>query len=218
MYKKVFKRLIDIVISLLALPFIALILLIFAPIIYFTDKGPVFYNADRLGKDGRVFKMFKLRSMRVNAPDLRNPDGSTYNSDDDPRVTPVGRFMRKTSIDELPQFVNVLIGDMSLIGPRAHVTTDYKGYEFLSEEEKHRLCVLPGITGYSQAYFRNSASAEEKFEHDVFYVDNLSFVLDIKIFFKTIFSVLKRENIYVSTSAENVVEVNSEKETVGADK
>ena len=218
MYKNFFKRFIDVAVSLLAMPFVALVLLIFAPIIYFTDKGPVFYNAQRLGKDGKIFKMFKLRSMRVNAPDLRNPDGSTYNGDDDPRVTAVGRFMRKTSIDELPQFLNVLIGDMSLIGPRAHLVKSYKGYEFLDDNRKRRICVRPGITGYNQAYFRNSATAEEKIAHDVYYVDNLSFTFDVKIFFKTIFSVLKRENVYVSTPAENVIEVTNKKETVGADK
>lgn len=217
MYKKVFKRLIDIIVSLIALPFILLVLIIFAPIIHFTDKGPVFYNAERLGKDGKVFKMFKLRSMRVNAPDIVNADGSTYNGDDDPRVTKVGRFMRKTSIDELPQFLNVLIGDMSLIGPRAHVTRNYKGYEFLDDVRRRRLCVRPGITGYNQAYFRNSVTSEQKLLNDVYYVDNLSFALDVKVFFKTIFSVLKRENIYVSNSAQNAVEV-TEKETVGADK
>lgn len=217
MYKKVFKRLIDIIVSLLALPFIALVLVIFAPIIHFTDKGPVFYNAERLGKNGKVFKMFKLRSMRVNAPDILNADGSTYNGDNDPRVTKVGRFMRKTSIDELPQFLNVLIGDMSLIGPRAHVTRNYQGYEFLDEVRRRRLDVRPGITGYNQAYFRNSVTSEQKLINDVYYVDNLSFVMDVKVFFKTIFSVLKRENIYVSAPTVNAVEV-TEKETVGADK
>ena len=217
MYKSFFKRFFDILISLFAMPFVGLILLIFAPIIYFTDKGPVFYNAERLGKNGKIFKMFKLRSMKVNAPNLLNPDGSTYNGDDDPRVTAVGRFMRKTSIDELPQFLNVLIGDMSLIGPRAHLTKSYKGYELLDEVRQRRLQVRPGITGYNQAYFRNSVTSEEKLLNDVYYVDNLSFALDVKVFFKTIFSVLKRENIYVNTPAENVVEIR-EKETVGADK
>ena len=217
MYKKVFKRLIDIIVSLLALPFIALVLVIIAPIIHFTDKGPVFYNAERLGKNGKVFKMFKLRSMRVNAPDILNADGSTYNGDNDPRVTKVGRFMRKTSIDELPQFLNVLIGDMSLIGPRAHVTRNYQGYEFLDEVRRRRLDVRPGITGYNQAYFRNSVTSEQKLINDVYYVDNLSFAMDVKVFFKTIFSVLKRENIYVSAPTVNAVEV-TEKETVGADK
>lgn len=198
MYKNFLKRLFDILASLLALPVVLLVLAIFAPIIYFTDKGPVFYNAPRLGKNGKVFKMFKLRSMYVNAPDIRNADGSTYNGDDDPRVTKVGRFMRKTSIDELPQFLNVLIGDMSLIGPRGHLTTGYQGFEKLSERHQRRLAVRPGITGYNQAYFRNSVSMEERVTNDVYYVDNLSFWLDVKILFKTVATVLKRENVYVT--------------------
>ena len=118
MYKKFFKRFIDIVLSLLATPFVLLVIAIMAPFIFFEDKGPIFYNATRRGRNGKNFKMFKLRSMYVNAPDLKNPDGSTFNSDKDPRVTKIGRFMRKTSVDELPQILNVLIGDMSFIGPR----------------------------------------------------------------------------------------------------
>ena len=203
MYKNFVKRVFDIVLSLIALPFICLVIIVMAPIIYFDDNGPVFYNAPRLGKDGGIFKMFKFRSMKVNAPDIRNADGSTYNGDDDPRVTRVGRFMRKTSIDELPQILNVLIGDMSFIGPRAHLTTNYKGYDMLDEEQKRRISVRPGITGYNQAYFRNSTTAEQKFKNDLYYVDNLSFALDVKLLFKTVVSVLKRENIYVEVSGQN---------------
>ncbi len=198
MYKHFFKRLFDIIIGLIALPFVLLIILIFAPIIYFTDRGPVFYNAERLGKGGKVYKMYKLRSMYVNSPDIKNADGSTYNGENDPRVTKVGRFMRKTSIDELPQFLNILFGHMSLIGPRPHLTKNYKGYDLLDEPHKKRLEVRPGVTGYSQAYFRNSITSEKKLENDVYYVEHLSLWLDIKIIFKTAFSVLKRENIYVS--------------------
>lgn len=193
-----FKRLFDIIISLIALPFVALAIIIFAPIIYFTDKGPIFYNAPRLGKKGKVFKMYKLRSMYVNSPNIKNADGSTYNAKDDYRVTPIGRFMRKTSIDELPQFLNVLKGDLSFIGPRAHTASITDDYEKFDENRKRRLDVRPGITGYSQAYFRNSATAEQKIENDVYYVNNLSFWLDVKILFKTVVSVLKRENIYVT--------------------
>lgn len=196
-----FKRLFDIVLSLCALPFVLLVIIIFAPIIYFTDKGPVFYNAERLGRRGKVFKMYKLRSMKVNSPNLKNADGSTYNGEDDPRVTKVGRFMRKTSIDEFPQFLNVLKGDMSFIGPRAHLTTSYKGYDLLDDVRKRRLDVRPGITGYSQAYYRNSATSQQKLENDVYYVENISLWLDIKIVFKTVFSVLKRENIYVTAAS-----------------
>ena len=197
MYKHFFKRLFDIIVSLIALPFVLFFIIILAPIIFLTDRGPVFYNAPRLGKKGKVFKMYKLRSMRVNAPDLKNADGSTYNGANDPRVTKIGKIMRKTSLDELPQFLNVLKGDMSLIGPRAHLTTNYKGYDLLDEIHKRRIDVRPGITGYSQAYFRNSITSAEKLKNDAYYVDHLSFWFDAKIFFKTAFSVLKRENIYV---------------------
>ena len=203
MYKNFFKRAIDIFVSLNALPFVLLFILIFAPIIYFTDKGPVFYNAPRLGKNGKIFTMYKFRSMKVNSPNIKNKDGSTYNGENDPRVTKIGRFMRKTSIDEIPQFLNVLKGDMSLIGPRAFMTTSYRGYEYLDDDRKLRTTVRPGITGYNQAYFRNSVTSEEKLKNDLYYIKNLSFALDIKVFFKTIFSVLKRENIYVSPDVVN---------------
>lgn len=106
MYTHFLKRIIDIIIGLVALPFVLIVIIIFGPIIFFTDKGPVFYNATRAGKDYKPFKMFKLRSMYVNSPDIRNADGSTF--DNDPRVIPIGKFMRKTSIDEFPQFLNIL--------------------------------------------------------------------------------------------------------------
>lgn len=201
MIYRFFKRAFDILLSLCALPFVLLIILIFAPIIHFTDGGPVFYNAPRLGRRGKVFKMYKLRSMKVNSPDLKNADGSTFNGENDPRVTKVGRFMRKTSIDEFPQFLNVLKGDMSFIGPRAHLTTNYRGYDLLDEPHRRRLDVRPGITGYSQAYYRNAATSEQKMANDVYYVEHMSLLLDIKILFKTVFSVLKRENIYVTPAS-----------------
>lgn len=198
MYKHVIKRCLDILISVIGLPFFAIIYIVVAPIIFLTDKGPVFYNADRLGYKGKIYKMYKFRSMKVNAPDIRNADGSTYNGENDPRVTSIGRILRKTSLDETPQLLNVLKGDMSIIGPRAHLTTNYKGYAYLDRDQKKRLDVRPGITGYNQAYYRNSVGTKEKIKNDVFYVDNMSFMLDVKVFLKTIQSVLKRENIYVS--------------------
>ena len=209
---RIIKRLFDIILSLIALPFVCLVILIFAPMIYFTDRGPIFYNAPRLGRKGKIFTMYKLRSMKVNSPNIRNADGSTYNGEDDPRVTKVGRFMRKTSIDEFPQFLNVLKGDLSLIGPRAHLTTSYHGYENLDEKRKRRLDVRPGITGYSQAYFRNSIPTEQKIENDVYYVENMSFLLDVKIIFKTVMSVLKRENIYVSPDVVNTKTTETDRE------
>ena len=167
------------------------------PIIWLTDFGPVFYNAKRVGRKGKIFKMYKFRSMRVNSPDLRNADGSTFNAANDPRVTPIGRLMRKTSLDETPQLLNVLFGTMSLIGPRAFLVRPDFVYENESEKRKRRLEVRPGITGYSQAYFRNSATMDEKIDQDCYYVDHLSFWFDVKIFFKTILSVLLRKNVFV---------------------
>lgn len=200
MYVHFFKRLIDILIGLCALPFVVLVILVFGPIIYFTDKGPVFYNATRAGKDYKPFKMFKLRSMYVDSPDLKNPDGSTYNSDDDPRVTPIGRFLRKTSLDEFPQFLNVLIGDISFIGPRPKLYCPEKYPNGLPEFMKKSFMVKPGVTGYAQAYFRNSITNEEKFKWDGYYAENVSFMMDVKIIFKTISSVLLRKNINTAQS------------------
>lgn len=204
MYRKFFKRLIDIILSLIALPFVLLAIAIMAPFIYFEDKGPVFYNAERRGMNGKSFRMFKLRSMYVNSPDIKIADGSTYNSANDPRVTKIGKFMRKTSVDELPQIINVLIGDMSFIGPRPTLVT--MPYEELPEINKKRLQMRPGVTGYAQAYYRNSISKQKKYEYDCFYIDNASFILDIKIILQTIKSVLMQENIYVTTEESPAAE------------
>ena len=198
MYKLFVKRLIDIILALIAMIPAGVVMLVVAPIIYFTDRGTVFYNASRMGMNGKVFKMYKFRSMRMNAPDLRNADGSTYNGEDDPRVTKIGKIMRKTSIDELPQILNVLKGDMSIVGPRPNLATG--NYAEFDEVRKKRLTVRPGITGYSQAYFRNSITQDEKFANDCYYVDNISFLMDVKIVVRTAMSVLMRKNIYVNNS------------------
>lgn len=212
MYKLFVKRTLDLIISLLGLPLFCLIYIIVAPIIKLTDKGPVFYSAERVGRNGKVYKMYKFRSMKVNAPDIRNADGSTYNSDNDSRVTGIGRVMRKTSIDETPQLLNVLKGEMSIIGPRPFVTTHYEGYDSLDDRRKKRLELRPGITGYSQAYYRNAIGMDEKIENDCYYVDNVTLLLDIKIFLKTVISVVKHENIFVS--AEEVPAENTGREEV----
>ena len=199
MYKLFVKRLLDLLFGLVGLPFFLLAFLIFAPIIYFTDRGPIFYNAKRIGKDGKLFKMFKFRSMYVNAPDIRLADGSTYNGENDPRVTPVGKFMRSTSIDELPQLLNVLNGTMSLIGPRPDPPDWMDRYP---EDIKVFLTVRPGITGYSQAYWRNGVDGEQKMKNDAFYATHCTFWLDLKIFFKTIATVLGHGNTYKDTAHE----------------
>ena len=200
MYKHFFKTVIDIIIGLVALPFVLLIIIVLGPIIYFTDKGPIFYNANRAGKDYKPFKMFKLRSMYVNAPDLRNEDGSTFNSDNDPRVTPIGKFMRKTSLDEFPQFLNILIGDMSFIGPRPKLYNADKKLEEMDDVRRNSYGVKPGVTGYAQAYFRNSITNEEKFRWDAYYAENISFWMDVKIIFQTFYSVIARKNINTEQS------------------
>lgn len=213
MYKHFFKRVIDILVSLVALPFVLLVVAVCAPLIYFTDKGPVFYNATRRGKNGKEFKMFKLRSMYVNSPDIRNADGSTFNSEKDPRVTKIGRIMRKLSLDEFPQFLNVLKGDMSLVGPRPTLAT--VPYEELPDDRKKRLQVCPGVTGYAQAYYRNSIGQEEKFRYDCEYVDKVSFIFDVKILFMTAYSVLASKNINTHTEPAVPAASAAEKAKVG---
>lgn len=195
MYVHFFKRMIDFVVALCLLPLFCIIYIVLVPLYFFMDKGPMFYSGKRIGRYGRPFPMYKFRSMKVGAPDIRLKDGSTYNGDDDPRVTKLGRFIRKTSLDEVPQILNVLKGDMSLIGPRPDPLDWLDKYK---EEEKVFLNVRPGITGYNQAYFRNSADAQEKIDNDVYYAENISFVLDAKIVLKTIKTVLFRENVNVS--------------------
>lgn len=200
MYQHFLKRLFDILGSLIILPFVLFEIIILAPIIWLTDRGPVFYNANRAGKGYKPFKMFKLRSMYVNSPDLKNADGSTYNSDDDPRVTPIGRIMRKTSLDEFPQFLNILLGDMSFVGPRPKL---YKEGRLDHEKDENIIKsfkVKPGVTGYAQAYFRNSITQDEKFKWDAYYADNLTMWMDIKILFQTVWSVVARKNINTEQS------------------
>lgn len=191
MYRKYIKRILGLICAVIGLPVFAIIFIIVAPLIIMEDKGPIFYNAPRLGRNGEIFKMFKFRSMKVNSPDLRNLDGTTYNAENDPRVTRIGKVLRKTSLDEIPQLLNVILGDMALVGPRP----DLIDGEMTTERWK-KLTVRPGITGYSQAFFRNSDSVDQRIKNDLFYVDNVSFRLDLKILFKTIQIVLKHENVY----------------------
>lgn len=195
-YRRYVKRIIDLFLSAAGLPFLCIIFVFAAPLIYFEDYGSVFYKAKRRGVRGRIFEMYKFRTMKMNAPDIRNTDNSTYNSPDDPRITRIGRFLRKTSLDETAQLLNVLKGDMSLIGPRP-ITID-RPLESYDEKRRIRLTVKPGITGYTQAYFRNSISQDEKFELDAEYARKVSFLLDVKIFFHTIYTVLIGKNIYNS--------------------
>ena len=171
MYRNYFKRLFDLIFAAIALPFWLIILIVIGPIIYFQDKGSIFYNAPRLGKDGTIFKMYKFRSMKMNAPDLRNEDGSTFNAEDDPRLTSIGKFIRKTSLDETPQFLNIIKGDMSIIGPRPDLPEHMNMYE---GNEARKLEIRPGVTGYNQAYFRNTIPWKDRIKNDIYYIDHLA--------------------------------------------
>lgn len=194
-YVRVIKRLADIVIGLVALPFLAVIVLIVGLAIKLEDGGPIFYKAKRIGKGSKIFDMYKFRSMIVNAPNWTNKDGSTYNAPDDDRVTKVGKIIRKTSIDELPQFFNVLIGNMTLIGPRASGAGALDNYQ---PDEVAKMDVKPGITGFTQAYYRNGLSVREKRLKDAWYAQNVTFWLDVKIFFKTFATVLTSREVYTN--------------------
>ena len=200
MYRIFFKRIFDLVLAIIALPFWLIILVVVGPMIYFQDKGSIFYNAPRLGKDGKRFRMYKFRSMKMNAPDLRNEDGSTFNAEDDPRLTKIGKFIRKTSLDETPQLLNIIKGDMSIIGPRPDLPEHMELYE---GNEARKLEIRPGVTGYNQAYFRNTIPWKERIKNDIYYIDHLTMWMDIKVFFKTAVSVLKREDVFVEQKSEN---------------
>lgn len=200
MYSNFFKRIFDLVLAIIALPFWLIILVVVGPMIYFQDKGSIFYNAPRLGKGGKIFKMYKFRSMKMNAPDLRNEDGSTFNAEDDPRLTKIGKFIRKTSLDETPQLLNIIKGDMSIIGPRPDLPEHMELYE---GNEARKLEIRPGVTGYNQAYFRNTIPWKERIKNDIYYIDHLTMWVDIKVFFKTAVSVLKREDVFVEQKSEN---------------
>ena len=194
-YQLVIKRIIDVIACLIALPLVMLVFIPVAIAIKIEDGGPLFYSSKRIGKGFKEFGMLKFRSMKVNAPDLRNSDGSTFNSKSDPRVTRIGHFLRETSIDEIPQVFNVLAGQMSIIGPRAG---DVESKDTYMEDEKDKLLVRPGITGYTQAYYRNGLGVREKRLYDAWYAHSVSFPLDVKIFFRTIKTVLTHENVYTN--------------------
>lgn len=193
MYKSTVKRIIDVVISLLFLPILILLIVIIGIAIKKEDRGPVFYKAERLGKNGIPFNMYKFRTMKVNAEDIRNEDGSTFCGEGDSRLTKIGKTLRSTSLDELPQLLNVLAGQMSLIGPRPDLVEMLSVY---GGKEKRKLIIVPGITGFNQAYYRNSISMRKRFANDVFYVENLSFILDVKILLKTFILLVERKHVY----------------------
>lgn len=209
------KRSFDIIAAVILMIPIGIVICISGVIIKAEDGGAVFYTSDRTGRYGRIFKMYKLRSMKENSPDIRLADGSTYNGDDDPRVTKFGKFARRTSIDELPQIINVLLGDMSFIGPRPDTPFGSAAY---TEKEKIILTVRPGITGYNQAINRNSVLTKDKLENDVYYVQHLSLWFDFKIIIMSIATVLTHKNINrVGNGTENTYVFDGNESNISVD-
>ena len=187
MYRYFFKRIIDFGLSLITLICISPLLLIVAIWLHYANKGAgAFFFQERPGKDGAIFKVIKFKTMT----DERDVEGNLL--PDEMRLTKVGKFVRSTSLDELPQLINVLKGDMSLIGPRPLLPEYLPLY---SKEQARRHDVRPGISGWAQCHGRNSISWTEKFKLDVWYVDHLSFMTDLKVVWLTIASVVKREGI-----------------------
>ncbi len=196
-YRKV-KRLIDIVLSLIGLIVLSPILILVAIAIKLESKGPVIFQQERLGLNGTVFKIYKFRSMCVGAE-----KSGVYETKGDARVTKVGKFIRKTSIDEFPQFVNIIKGDMSIIGPRPTLTYHPWPLNEYTEEQKKRFSVRPGVTGWAQVNGRKEVPWDKRIEYDVEYVEGLSFAFDVKIFFKTILKVLAmKDNVNINETAK----------------
>lgn len=199
--KKVYikiKRVIDVIFASIALILLSPVFAIIAIAIKIDSKGPVFFAHKRIGKNGKIIKLYKFRSMVINAeeliksftPEQMKEYKENYKLTNDPRITKVGKFLRKTSLDELPQLINIINGDLSIIGPRPLVADELEKYGVNKDKF---LSVTPGLTGYWAANGRSNTTYEQRMEMELYYIDNLSLKMDIKVFFKTILSVLKKE-------------------------
>ena len=194
------KRLFDIVAATCGIVILSPLMIIIAVLIKGEDHGPIFYKQVRVGKNGKTFKMYKFRSMFVNADKMldklkeqNDVDGPMFKMKDDPRVTKIGHFIRKHSLDELPQFLNVLKGDMSLVGPRPPLPSEVAEY---SDYDKQRLLVIPGCTGLWQATERNKVGFNEMVQLDIQYIKRASFMFDLWIIWKTVEIVIKPNESY----------------------
>lgn len=204
MYAHFFKRVIDFTLALMALLLIGWLLVIIAIWLHFANKGAgAFFTQERPGKDENIFKVIKFKSMT----DERDAEGNLL--PDAQRLTKVGRFVRATSIDELPQIINVLKGDMALIGPRP-LLVEYLPY--YKERERLRHTVRPGITGYTQTHGRNNLSWDERLEMDAWYVEHLTFMTDMKVFFRTIYNVLARKDVQVITGDQKTSKLSQQRQ------
>lgn len=187
------KKIFDLVLCVLASPVIIIVLIIVSLAVKLDSKGPVFFIQKRLGLNGEVFGIYKFRTMITDAEKIGT---GIFTTEDDPRITKFGHFLRKTSLDEIPQLINVIKGDMSLVGPRPPVPYHPRKYEEYSEIQRIRFRMKPGITGLAQVTGRNHLSWDERIVADVEYVQSWSLWLDIKIIFKTLLLVVKKESIY----------------------
>lgn len=192
MYAKCFKRVIDFFLSFIALVVLSPILLILSILGIVFMSGNPFFTQERPGKDEKIFKLIKFRTM----DNRKDKDGNLL--PDEIRLNKYGKFLRSTSLDELPELINILVGDMAIIGPRPLLVRYLPRY---NEEQHHRHDVRPGLTGYAQAHGRNAVSWEDKFAMDVWYSKNITFINDVKIIWNTIMTVVKREGISSDTSA-----------------
>lgn len=204
MYAHFFKRVFDFVLALVALLLIWWLLAIIALWLHFANKGAgAFFFQERPGKDEKIFKVIKFKSMT----DERDAEGNLL--PDAQRLTKVGRFVRATSIDELPQIINVLKGDMALIGPRP-LLVEYLPY--YKERERLRHTVRPGITGYTQTHGRNNLTWDERLEMDAYYVEHLTFGMDLSVFFRTIYNVLARKDVQVITGDQKTSKLSQQRQ------
>lgn len=203
MYKNVIKRVCDLILALLLLVLAFIPMIIVAICIKIEDGGPIIYKSKRVGKNCKVFNVYKFRSMKVDRQELHS------NLSHEQMVTKVGKVIRKTSLDELPQLINILKGEMSFIGPRPWIP-EY--YEWFTDEQKRRSNVLPGISGLAQVKGRNGISIFKKIEYDLYYVEHISMWLDIKIVFETIVQVFKKTNAEISEQGikEEISELKEE--------
>jgi len=188
------RRFLDIIASGVGLAMLSPLFGLIALAIKLDDPGPAFFRQERAGKDGRVFRIFKFRTMVV---DETRTNRDVIIPEEDPRITRVGSFLRKTSLDELPQLINIFMGEMSLVGPRPTLPVQVEGYD---SWQRRRLLVKPGITGWAQIHGRNALTWPERIELDIWYVENRSFRLDLKILLETFFVVLNRQGIYRQAS------------------
>ena len=192
------KRILDVILSSIGLVILLPVFALIGIAIKIESKGPIFFKHTRIGKNGKIIKIYKFRTMVENAeqlikdftPEQKKEYAEYYKLAKDPRVTKIGKILRKTSLDELPQLINIIKGELSLIGPRPVVNGEIEKY---GENIEKFLSITPGLTGYWAANGRSGTTYEQRMEMELYYVDNMSFILDVKIFFKTIEAVLKRQ-------------------------